>query len=139
MKIKEVLEALKPHSDDPDMRRVIRMTWVYLANNARYLKRSFHTLLDTFEEVVGEKVMSTLAEMWKTEGIAEGEARGEARGKAEGVVIGEVLTILKLRFRSVPQEIGDMVRSMTDLVALKSLAAHAENCKSLDEFAEVIR
>jgi len=131
MKVKEVIEALKPYSDDPDMRRVIRRTWVYLANNARYLKRSLMTLQSTFEEVIGERVMSTLVEMWLAEGAVKGRAEGEAKG--------EIRAILRLRFREVPQEIKDAIQSMTDLVALQSLVVHAENCRSLEEFAEAIR
>ena len=126
VKIKEVLEEMKPYSDDPAMRRIIRATWVYLANNAKHLKRSFSTLLDTFEDVVGEKVMSTLVEMWKAE------------GKAEGVAKGQLQATLKQRFKEVPQEIKDAIWSMTDLVALQSLVAHAETCQSLDEFAEAL-
>jgi predicted transposase/invertase (TIGR01784 family) len=143
MKIAEVLAALKPYSDDPDMRRLIRATWVYLANNARHLKRNFDTLQNTFEEVVGEKVMSTLAEMWKAEGKAEGEAIGVAKGKAEGVAEGEargkVLAILEVRFNRIPKEIEDSVRSMTDLIALESLVEQAKACQSLEEFSEALK
>ena len=139
MKVKEVIEALRPYSDDPDMRRVIRMTWVYLANNARHLKRGFDTLLGTFEEVIGEKVMSTLVEMWKAEGKTEGKAEGKAEGVAEGEARGEIRATLKQRFNGVSQDIRDAIQSITDLVALESLLAHAESCKSLDEFAEALR
>ena len=123
--------ALKPYSDDPGMRRVIRMTWVYLANNARHLKRGFDTLLGTFEEVIGEKIMSTLVEMWKAEGKAEGNTEGVAKGK--------VLAILEVRFNEVPQEVEDTIRSMTDPIALASLMEHAKECKSLDDFAEALK
>ena len=84
-----------------------------------------------FEEVVGEKVMSTLVEMWKAEGKAEGEAIGEARG--------EVLAFLRARFKKVPKATENTIRSMTDLTALKSLAVHAESCQSLEDFAESLK
>jgi len=134
-KIKEVLKELKPYSDDPAMRRLIRATWVYLANNAKHLRRNFDTLLGTFEEVVGERVMSTLVEMWK----AEGEAIGVAKGKAEGEEKGKVLAILEVRFNKVPKGIEKAIRSMVDLIALKSLVEHAKTCQSLDDFAEALK
>lgn len=65
LKFKDVLEALKPISDDPAMRRLIRTTWVYLANNAKHLKNNINDLLGTFQDVLGEKIMSTMVEIWK--------------------------------------------------------------------------
>ena len=134
-KIKEVIQELKPYSDDPAMRRFIRMTWVYLANNAKHLKRGLNTILDTFREITGEKDMPTMVQIWKAEGKAEGIAEGRAEGEAKGTV----LTLLRVRFKGVPRNIEKAVRAMTDLTALKSLAVHAETCKSLDEFAEALK
>jgi len=70
----------------------------------------------------------------KAEGIAEGKAEGEA----VGAVKGEIRATLKQRFGEVPQEIRGTVQSMTDLVALESLLAHAESCQSLEEFGEAL-
>jgi predicted transposase/invertase (TIGR01784 family) len=61
------------------------------------------------------------------------------KGEAIGVVKGEIRATLKQRFHEVPQEIRDAIQSMTDLVAMQSLLAHAENCMSLDEFAEALK
>jgi hypothetical protein len=63
----------------------------------------------------------------------------KAEGVAEGIAKGEIRATLKQRFGEVPQELKDAIQSMTDLVALESLLAHAENCKSLDEFGEVLK
>jgi hypothetical protein len=134
LKIQDVLLALKPYSDDPAMRRVIRATWVYLTNNAKYLRRDFESLLGTFEEVVGEKIMPTMVEIWKAEGEAIGETRGTARGKAEAV-----LTVLRARFKKVPKGIENVIRQMADPIALDSWAAHAATCQSLDEFAKAVK
>jgi len=126
-KIKEVLEELKPYSDDPVLRRIIRATLVYLANNAKHLKRDFDTVLDTFKEITGEKDMPTMVQIWK----AEGEAIGLAKGKVQA--------ILEVRFNKVPKKIEKTIRSMTDVIALESLAIHARNCKSLSDFAEALQ
>ena len=79
--------------------------------------------------------MSTLVEMW----LAEGRAEGKAEGEAKGVVKGEIRATLKQRFGEVSQEVKDTIQSMTDLVALQSLLVHAENCKSLSDFAEALK
>ena len=71
--------------------------------------------------------MPTMVQIWKAEGVAEGEVKGT------------VLTLLRVRFKNVPKNIEKAVRAMTDLTALKSLAVHAETCKSLDEFAEALK
>jgi len=77
VKIKDVLQELKSYSHDPATRRLIRTTWIYLANNAEHLKRSFDSMLDTFQELSREEVMPTMVEIWLAEGKAEGEAIGE--------------------------------------------------------------
>ena len=134
LKIKDVLEELKPHSDDPATRRLIRATWVYLANNAKHLKRSFDTLRDTIQQVTGEKQMPTMVEIWKAEGLALGRAAGKAEGKAE-----MILTFLRTKFRRVPKGIEKAIRQMTDPIALDSLAARIVDCPSLDEFAKELK
>jgi len=85
------------------------------------------TVTNAVEKIIGEKNMSMIIEMFKAEGVAE------------GIVKGEIRATLKQRFRGVPQEIKDTIQSMTDLVALESLLVHAENCGSLDEFAEALK
>lgn len=122
LKIQDVLRELKPHSDDPSTRRLIRATWVYLANNAKHLKRNFDGLLDTFQEVVGETIMSTLVEMWMAE--------GEAKGKAE-----DVLRILVRQKGEVPDSLAERVREITDIGVLDRLFDLAFECESFDEFA----
>ena len=74
-----------------------------------------------------------------TVGVAQGKAEGKAEGVAEGIVKGKVLTILQMRFHKVSKRVENSIRSMTDLIALESLAEHAKICMSLDEFVEAIR
>ena len=74
--------------------------------------------------------MPTMVEIWKAEGRTEGRAEGEAKGM--------VLAFLRARFKKVPKDVEKAVRAMVDLTALKSLVVHAENCKSLDEFAKYL-
>ena len=76
---------------------------------------------------MAEVIQRGIFQEGKAEGVAEGEARGEIRAT------------LKQRFNGVSQDIKDAIQSITDLVALESLLAHAESCKSLDEFAEGLR
>ena len=71
-------------------------------------------------------------------GQAIGEARGQAIGEARGQAIGEVLVVLRARFKEVPPVTESIIRSMTDITALKSLAVHAETCQSLEEFEKAL-
>jgi len=71
----------------------------------------------------------------KKEGVPEGVAIGRAEGEARGTV----LAFLRARFKSVPKDIEEAVRAMTDLTALESLAVYAETCKSLDEFTGALK
>ena len=133
LKIQDVLRELKPYSDDPPMRRLIRATWVYLTNNAKHLKQNFEILLGTFEEVVGEKVMSTMVEIWKAEGKVEGRAEGKAEAGRS-----LVLTALQKKFKKVPNEIEAAVLAMSDPIALKSVLEHVFDCDTLEEFATIL-
>jgi len=125
LKIQYVLRELKPYSDDPSMRRLIRATWVYLTINAKHLKQNFEILRGTFEEVVGEKIMSTMVEIWLAEGAA--------MGKAE-----TILAVLHARFGKIPKEVENEIRQIIDPIALDSWAAHAATCQSLEEFATAL-
>ena len=124
--IQEVLQELKPYSDDPEMRRLIRATWIYLTGNAEYLNRHMESLLGTFEEVVGEKIMPTMVEIWKAE--------GEVKGKAEALV-----AVLRAKFHKVPEELEGTIRQMSDPIALESWIIQAATCQSLDEFIQAFR
>jgi hypothetical protein len=131
MKVSDVIQALKPHSDDPAVRRIIRATWVYLMNNARHLrKQSWGVLANTFKEVIGDENMPTMVEIWKAAGKAEGKVEG---GAETGRAI--ILEFLQGRFGKVPKNIEKAINQMNDPIALKSLAARTANCKTLDEFA----
>jgi predicted transposase YdaD len=71
-------------------------------------------------------------------GEARGEARGETRGKSIGRLEGRVNTILDIlsdKFGQVPNDIVDALNQRTDEIALRSLAVHAANCLSLDDFS----
>ena len=125
MKVKDVLRELKPYSDDPVMRRVILATWIYLVNNAEHLKRNMDVLQGTFKEIIGEKDMPTMVEIWKTEATIE-------TGR------NMVLTVLRARFQDVPSEVESAIRQMNDPIALDSWAAQAATSLSIKEFAEAL-
>ena len=103
------------------MRRLIRATWVYLTNNAKHLKQNIEISRGTFEEVVGEKIMSTMVEIWKTEGEVK-----------------MVLVALRKKFKDIPQEIEEAVLAMSDPVALESLLEHVIDSDTLDEFSTAL-
>ncbi|MDL2322139.1 Rpn family recombination-promoting nuclease/putative transposase [Desulfosarcina sp. OttesenSCG-928-B08] len=129
--VNDVVRALKPVSDDPVMRRIIRATWVYLMNSARYLKNNMEPLLETFQSVVGGNIMQTMAEVWKAEGKTEGKAEGEVKGRMEGI-----LAFLEARFGSVPGPVRNAVITCTDPAKLNDFTRLAATCDSMDEFQQ---
>jgi ribosomal silencing factor RsfS len=132
VKAKEIFEELKPYSEIPKYRYLIRLICVYLASSAKHLKNKYADLKQIIQTVAGEKEMSTLYELW----TAEGEARGDA--KAATVGQNAVLTVLRRRFKEIPKGIEVSVRKMSDPIALESLAGEAAVCQTLDEFAEAL-
>jgi hypothetical protein len=130
LKVTDVLQELKPHSDDPAMRRIILATWIYLVNNAEHLRRNLAAMLGTFKEIIGDEEMPTMVEVWKAEGKAEGKVE-TARNM--------VLTVLRARFSEVTEGIEKEINQMTDLIALESWAVQAVTCQSLEEFAEALK
>jgi hypothetical protein len=133
VKAKEVFEELKPYSDDPKYRYLIRLICVYLASSAKHLKNKYADLKQVIQTIAGEKEMSTLYELWTAEGRAEGEVRGKAEFGRNAV-----LKVLRKRFEQVPERIEVAVQQMNDPIALDSLNVHAATCQTLDEFAEAL-
>ena len=110
-KVREVLERLKPYSETPKYRRLIRFLWWYFVNNARKESRQgVKAVTESVKKMIGEQDMSMVLDMLKAEGAAEGEARGR------------VFAVLETRFSKVPHDVEKTVRAMTDLIALESLA-----------------
>jgi hypothetical protein len=71
-------------------------------------------------------------------GRSEGRLEGRLEGRSEGRLEGRVNTILDIlidKFGRVPNDIIDALDQRTDEIALRSLAVHAVNCSSLDDFA----
>ena len=134
VKLRDILLELKPYSDDPAARRVIRTTWVYLMNNAKHIRRNFKAMMEVFESVVKEKVMPTMVEIWKAEGAAE----GKAEGKVEGVVRA-ILRTLTRNFGTVPESISARVQAVTNIDKLDELLDMAYDCADLDEFERAVR
>ena len=133
LKVRDVIQALKPHSDDPATRRIILATWIYLVNNAEHLRRNMDVLQGTFKEIIGEKDMPTMVEIWKAEGKAEGKAEEKIETSRN-----MVLTVLRARFQNIPQEVENTIRQMRDPIALDSWAAQAATSLSMEEFAEAL-
>jgi len=127
--LEDVLRELKPYSDDPETRRLIRATWIYLTSNAEYMQKNIDALLGTFEEITGDKIMPTMVEVWKEEGRAEVAA----------VVKNMVLTALRTKFGKVPKWVEKAILGRSDTIALESLHAQALQCDTLDEFSEMLR
>ena len=136
-KLKEVLEEMKPYSDDPEMRRVIQTTFAFLVNNVKFFKEHPKELIGMFQEFMGDDVMTTIIDTWITEGKTLAEKEKAPKWKAEGAS-NIVLKLLQKKFHKVPKRIESAILSMTDPIALESLAAHVLDCQTLKEFEEAL-
>jgi hypothetical protein len=62
-KITTILEELKPMSDDPIIRDIIRTAWHYLVYSAKHMERNYKTLFDTINNIVEVQAMPTMVEI----------------------------------------------------------------------------
>ena len=115
-----------------------------------YMRRKKGVILsEKLDAYFLEKYGAPFIAKGEAKGIAIGEAKGIAIGRAEGIAKGKaeektetgrdmILTVLRARFKKVPKWIEQAICQMNDPIALKSRAADAATCQSLDEFAETL-
>ena len=124
-KITEILEELKPLTDDPVIQDIIRTVWHYLAWSATYMERDYEILYETIKKVVRVETMPGMLERARVEGEVK-------TGR------NMVLTALRTKFKKIPKEIEESVLEKSDPIALESLLEHAIDCNTLDEFATIL-
>ena len=129
-KITEILEELKPITDDPVVKDFVRAVWCYLVCSAKYMER-YEELQEVISRVMEVESMPTMFEKWTAERRVEWEAKAKAEGKAE-----TVLAVLRTKFAKIPNEVENAISQMTDPIALDSWAVQAAICQSMDEFVE---
>ena len=132
-KITEILEELKPISDDPIIQDIIRTVWHYLVYSAAYTEQDYGILHGIINSIVEVEAMPTTFEKWSAERKTVWEANAEVRAKAE-----MVLKALRKKFENVPPEIEQAVLARTDAIALESLLEHVFDSDTLDEFATML-
>ena len=124
-KITEILEELKPLTNDPIIRDIVRSVWHYLVYSAAYSEQDYNILYETINNIVEIDTMPTIIEKARTEGKVE---TGQSM----------VLKALRKKFERVPPEIEEAVLARTDSIALESLLEHVFDSDTLDEFAEAL-
>jgi len=125
-KITEILEELKPISDDPIIQDIIRTVWHYLVYSATYSERDYGILYETINKIVEVETMPTMLEKWSAERKSGWQAETGQN---------MVLKAMRKKFENVPQEIENAVLSKSDPIVLESLLEHVFDCDTLDEFA----
>lgn len=139
MKGREILERLRPYSNLPKYRRIIRFLWFYLVSSARFMSKSQLMIVnEAVEETIGENVMPTIWETVHAEGLAVGLAEGKAEGLAEGKAE-SILAVLCVRFKDVSLETCKQVRAIKDLTALDSHLTFAATCATLEDFVKSLK
>jgi hypothetical protein len=124
-KITEIIEELKPLSDDPIIQDIIRTVWHYLVYSATYMERDYEILYETINSIVEVETMPTMLEKWSAERKSEWQAEAGQN---------MVLAALRRKFDQVPKEIEESVQEMSDPIALKSLLEHVIDSNTMEEF-----
>jgi hypothetical protein len=130
--LKHVADAGQNEHLRLDMTRTISSycTWSAHATSEQ-INRAITTVFKGQEGInMAEAVQKSIIQ----EGIEIGEARGELKGKIQ-----TILTFLRAKFQYVPDEVIIELNRRTDPTALDSLAVHAAQCESIDEFAEGLK
>ena len=134
-----ILKDLKPYSQNPKYRDLIRKLWHYVVYNAEQLTdRDYEALETEIQETVGENNMPTLVQKWLAEGMEKGMEKGKAEGKVEERVVA-IFDLLEDSFGEIPQGTKAAVVKITDLAKLRRLTILAGKCKSLAEFNKALK
>ncbi|MDR3109170.1 MAG: Rpn family recombination-promoting nuclease/putative transposase [Planctomycetaceae bacterium] len=116
---------LEPTMDSEETQDVMEDILYYASTSASsFNKKECDVFFKQTNFRMGKRVMSLIDTMF-----AEGKAEGFAKS---------IMSILKKRFKCVPEHIENTVRNMSDTVALESLVVDAAVCNSLDEFNELL-
>jgi hypothetical protein len=126
-----VIDRLVPVKDDPRAEGWLRSFCRYALSVARIgAKIGTEQIIKAFCKILTEKEASDMTMTIAEELMLE----GEARGKAEAVI-----TVLRARFNTIPEEVENTIRKMIDPIALDSWTAQAATSLSMQEFAEALR
>ncbi len=100
-------------------------------------KISPETLQETLalQDPQGEKVMQTIAEVFRAEGHKEGRKEGREEGREENARQ-SVYDILENRFGRVPEPVEDMLEGMRNLELLRLTVVQAALSESLEVFEQ---
>ncbi|MDR0609125.1 MAG: Rpn family recombination-promoting nuclease/putative transposase, partial [Planctomycetaceae bacterium] len=132
-------QALAPIAgldDYEEKRYIVNLSLELYANYLRSREQKVneanldHVLSPIFNPKEKQEMITTIFEDKYLEGFAEGEARGEAK---------MIVTVLETRFGEVPRNIVKTINSYSNPKVLESWTKRAVTCKSLKEFAEVLK
>ncbi|MDR2756950.1 MAG: Rpn family recombination-promoting nuclease/putative transposase [Planctomycetaceae bacterium] len=145
----ELLEELKPYTEDPDCRKFARLLACYVCDSNRHLtqdgEKQFNKQLQkTFK---GVKIMwSPLAERYIATGVEKGIeigiTKGIVKGREEGEVEGrieDIISILDVKFGDAANTVHSSLRVVTDINRLQELVRFAVTCNTFEEFYKKLK
>ncbi|MDR0336470.1 MAG: Rpn family recombination-promoting nuclease/putative transposase [Planctomycetaceae bacterium] len=140
---KQILQPLAKIRDDETTRYWIQRILQYMDKAIKSKKKELtpESIDEVIKPVYNERsteMSLTFLEKLEAKGEARGEARGEAKGEAK-FGRNAVLSVLRKRFTKVPTKIETTIQQMNDPIALESLVIDAATCRTLKEFAEILR
>jgi hypothetical protein len=92
----------------------------------RDLEAAGMAYMSTYERLIGEEA--------REKGLVEGKLEGKLEGKRSSI-----LTLLELRFETVPESVERTLNSINDEESLTTLLGRAAMCQTLEEFQEAFR
>jgi len=122
----EILDELKPYSQMPKYRELIRKLLYYVAYNVEMPEAGVARMENKTRETTGDNTMPSVTQVYIE--------KGEAKSKVEAI-----FDLLEDRFEEVPQATKVAVAKVTDLAVLRRLTLLAANCKSLAEFKKALK
>jgi len=125
-KWQEILDELKPYSEMPKYRRLIRLFWYYTGYNTTKLTETDYKEIEAdIRKNTGDDTMPTLAQIFTK--------KGEAKGKADGII-----RTLTKRIAQPSEKLEEKLLALTNLEQLDQLFDLALDCQSLDEFENLL-
>jgi len=130
-RLMRIYRKLHPNLSDPIYRRQWEDCLFYAITSAKYFTLPKCKEIITEIHNTGDVTMSTADFISVADQF---EARGRLKEK-----INDILELLHIRCKQVPDTIVDELKSRTDLIALQSLFVIAAQCNSIEEFTDALK
>lgn len=140
--LRDLVIRLAAFADRKEVRDTLEAVLNYALQSAAHLtNEGFMAAVEPLRETRGD-VVSTLIQKWLEEGRELGIEIGRQEGRLEGRLedrCNSIMDILVARFDSVPEDLREALRTISDSERLVRLTATAATCESVEQFVENLK